>query len=44
MDEAYVERLTHALFRPALRDGAPIDAPGVVLTHYFRYYVEPEAE
>ena len=43
MDDAYVERLTEAWFRPSLVAGEPVDAPGVVFTHYFRYYVDPEA-
>lgn len=42
MEKAYEERLRSAIFRPSLVDGEPEDAQGVILTHYFRYYVEPE--
>ncbi|MGD8324017.1 MAG: hypothetical protein PVF50_06595, partial [Gammaproteobacteria bacterium] len=42
MDEAYVERLLDAWFRPTLVAGEPSDAAGVVFTHYFRYYVDPD--
>lgn len=42
MEQAYVERLQQAFFRPQLQDGRPVAAEGVRLTHYFRYYVEEE--
>lgn len=44
MDEAYVERVSTALFRPALSAAQPVAAEGVVLTHYFRYYVEEDED
>jgi hypothetical protein len=42
MEEAYAQRLRSAIFRPSLVAGKPTSAAGVVLTHYFRFYVEPE--
>lgn len=42
MEEAYVERLRQAVFRPTLVDGVPETAEGVVFTHYFRFYVDPD--
>jgi len=42
MEEAYAQRLRSARFRPSLVDGRPKSADGVILTHYFRFYVEPE--
>ena len=44
MDDAYVERLQSAWFRPALIAGKPVDATGVVFTHYFRFYYDPDHE
>ncbi len=43
IDEAYVERLDAAWFRPALVAAEPTEARGVVLTHYFRFYVDPDS-
>jgi len=43
MDEAYVERLKSAWFRPTLVAGEPTEAADVVLTHHFRLYFEVEA-
>jgi tetratricopeptide (TPR) repeat protein len=42
MDDAYVERIEDAWFRPALVAGEPVAATGVVFTHYFRFYYDPE--
>jgi len=42
VERAYVERLQQAFFRPQLLDGEPVEAEGIRLTHYFRYYVEEE--
>jgi tetratricopeptide (TPR) repeat protein len=42
MEEAYVERLNEAWFRPALVAGEPTDATDIVFTHYFRFYFDPE--
>lgn len=44
MDDAYVERLEDAWFRPALVEGKPVDAAGVVFTHYFRFYYDPDKQ
>lgn len=42
MDDAYVERLLAAWFRPPLVDGERVAATDIVFTHYFRFYVEFE--
>ncbi len=42
MEDAYAQRLRSARFRPSLIGGRPKSAEGVILTHYFRFYVEPE--
>jgi hypothetical protein len=44
MEDAYVERLEDAYFRPALIDGKPVESSDIRFTHYFRYYVEDEEE
>lgn len=42
MDEAYVERLLAAWFRPPLVDGERTAATNVMFTHYFRFYIETD--
>ena len=44
MEAAYVERVESALFRPALSAGHPTESTGVVFTHFFRYYVDPDEQ
>jgi TonB family protein len=42
IERAYVERLRQAYFRPRLADGEPAITENLLLTHYFRYYVDDE--
>lgn len=40
VEDAYIDRLNDAVFRPQIVDGTPVEAKDIKFTHYFRYYVE----